>query len=243
MKSVIVFLTLVITTTYAASGQATFYGGNPFGNSCGANGPYTGHPINGHYAAAGSTIFDDGYGCGRCYRITCAGPSKISPLCVCAGGSPQIVQIIDQCAECSSIHFDLNRDTAVAVVGSLQAAAACGVVGITFERVQCDIPGGFIIRNKAGTSKWWYGFHMENVSGWGNVNSVHLFKGSKIVTICDKSQGPSNFYCPLITALPNPPLTVKLFGDFGTTTKATDCISNYNGGATFICSPNLQSKQ
>ena len=57
-------------------GVATFYGGNVAGNACGfIDLPTVSFPY-GLASAAGGDNFDDGYGCGGCFEITCTGKAK-----------------------------------------------------------------------------------------------------------------------------------------------------------------------
>ena len=81
------------TTYYTSeeSGKSTYYGGNPSGNACGySDVPESSFPF-GYYTACGTDNFDSGYGCGRCYEITCVGPYDSSNTgCSCSSTTPTV---------------------------------------------------------------------------------------------------------------------------------------------------------
>ena len=84
----------------STSGWATYYGGNSDGGACGfldaestSTFPYS------YYAAVGSTTWDDGYGCGKCYTVTCTGnhPDDAGNGCGCTDTPSVLLQVMDQC--------------------------------------------------------------------------------------------------------------------------------------------------
>ena len=75
----------------STSGKATYYGGNVNGNACGYNSLATATFPYGFMAACGGTVFDNGYGCGKCYRITCIGPYGTNPGCSCDPNTPSVI--------------------------------------------------------------------------------------------------------------------------------------------------------
>eukprot|EP01084_Bolivina_argentea_P022744 42293_1 len=88
-------------------GKSTYYGGNPSGGACGYATVATSSFPFGYYAACGGTVFDNGYGCGKCFEITCIGPYTTNPSCHCSSTTPSVViSCMDQCSECSDTHFD-----------------------------------------------------------------------------------------------------------------------------------------
>ena len=113
--------------------KATFYGGNPNGNACGYNDlPQVTFP-KGFSVAIGGDKFNDGYGCGACYEVTCNGAFGNNSNCSCGGPGQNkvIVQSTDQCPECESTHFDLNEAAFTSIVAgqSSSMAGTCGVPG------------------------------------------------------------------------------------------------------------------
>jgi len=223
----------------AASGKATYYGGNENGNACGYikvnkdTFPY------GYYAAIGGSNFDDGYGCGKCYKIKCEGPYGTNPSCHCSDSPEVVVQALDQCPECSDSHFDLNPTAMAKIVGP-GLSGTCGVIQISYERVDCQMAGNFKVRNKGGTSQFWYGLHLDDVTGAGGIKTVELYKNNNKVGYCNKNQGPSFWICTASSgSFPDTPLSIKIISDQGTSVTAADCIKNYNGGAEFQCNTNL----
>jgi len=214
------------------SGKATYYGGNVNGNACGFNDlPSSSYPY-GYSAAIGGNNFDDGYGCGGCYTITCLGPYSYNPGCRCDDSTPTVtVWASDQCPECSDTHFDLNPAAMERIVGD-GLAGTCGEIAITIERVTCDFSGNIKIRAKGGTSEFWYGLHIDDVAGYGTISSVQLRSSgsSNFDSTCAKSEGASFWKCdggyPLTF-----PLTVKLTDEGGRELTGSNVIGNANGGA------------
>jgi hypothetical protein len=79
------------------SGKATFYGGNEAGGACGYNDlPKVSFP-RGMSVAIGGDEFDDGYGCGACYEVTCESAFGNNPGCFCGsdGNNKVVVQATD----------------------------------------------------------------------------------------------------------------------------------------------------
>eukprot|EP00486_Rosalina_sp_Unknown_P000294 CAMPEP_0201568836 /NCGR_PEP_ID=MMETSP0190_2-20130828/10133_1 /ASSEMBLY_ACC=CAM_ASM_000263 /TAXON_ID=37353 /ORGANISM="Rosalina sp." /LENGTH=253 /DNA_ID=CAMNT_0047990433 /DNA_START=158 /DNA_END=916 /DNA_ORIENTATION=+ len=215
------------------------YGGNLDGNACGMDGTADEFE-NWMYAAIGSTNFDDGYGCGKCYKITCIGPYGDNPSCECSGSIT--VQAIDQCPECDDNHFDLNSDAlAYLTGGDASMAGTCGVVEIEYERVDCSaITTNFKVTNKGGTSQFWYGFHLDDVNDDGGIKSVSLLKDGSEIATCTKDNGPSFWICNGGSQLSaSYPLDIKITSDEGKSVTASDCITSFSGGEEMRCNTNL----
>lgn len=224
----------------ASTGYATFYGGNTNGNACGMDGTAPAYG-NERFVAIGSANFDDGYGCGKCFTLTCTGPYGNNPGCSC-GDTPTIkVQAIDQCPECSTDHFDLNADAFAAIVGP-GLAGTCGKISVTWDQIPCDeITQNFNVVNKGGTSEWWYGLHLNDVNGAGGIKEVTLYfpDGTQAGT-CDKSQGPSFWICSASQGSFNKlPMSIKITSATGESVTAEGCITSLAGGAEMTCNTNL----
>ena len=227
------------------SGKATMYGGNPSGNACGYNDlPQVTFPM-GFSVAIGGDEFDDGYGCGACYEVTCEGPEGNNPSCFCGEGSQRtvIVQATDQCPECSSTHFDLNAAALTSIVKdqSPGMAGTCGIIETKFRRVSCDFKSNIKIRSKGGTSGYWYGLHIDDVAGYGAIQSVKLREAGRrqngqnaFDIVCRKSEGASFWLCDR----PNSreivaKLDVELTDSAGRKLSSNKVITNLNGGQEF----------
>jgi len=222
------------------TGKATFYGGNPSGGACGYNDlPQVTFPM-GFSAAIGGDAFNDGYGCGSCYEITCVGPSGNNPSCFCgnSGKKTVVVQATDQCPECGSTHFDLNKEAFTSIVKDQDSgmAGTCGVLETQFRRVSCNFESNIKIRSKSGTSGFWYGLHIDDVAGYGAISSIKLREqgNSSFDIVCDKSQGASFWICHR----PNnrqifAPLDVHLTDSAGRTLTSNEVITNLDGGEEF----------
>lgn len=114
------------------------------------------------------------------------------------------------CPECAAGHFDLDPTAMARIVGD-GLSGTCGVIEIEYERVECDYQIPFGVRNKGGTSEWWYGLHLDNVAGNGVAYQVHLLKDGVEVGYCDKANGPSYYLCVKYgDSFPDPPLDIKV---------------------------------
>ena len=224
------------------NGKATFYGGNESGNACGYNDlPKVTFP-KGFSVAIGGDLFDDGYGCGACFEVTCLGPSGHNPGCSCGddGSNRVIVQATDECPECSSTHFDLNTAAFESIVAP-GLAGTCGIIRTSFRRVSCDFKSNIKIRSKGGTSGYWYGLHVDDVAGYGAIQSVKLREAGRrqngqnaFDIVCRKSEGASFWLCDRPGGreiFAN--LDVELVDSAGRVLRTNNVITNLGGGQEF----------
>lgn len=85
----------------------------------------------GFSVAVGGDLFDDGYGCGACYEVTCDSAYGNNPGCLCGENDENvIVQATDQCPECASNHLDLNPAAFISLVKDQDPgmAGTCGIL-------------------------------------------------------------------------------------------------------------------
>ena len=226
------------------SGKATMYGGNPSGNACGYNDlPQVTFPM-GFSVAIGGDEFDGGYGCGACYEVTCEGPHTSNPDCFCGEGSQKkvVVQATDQCPECSSTHFDLNSAAFTSIVKDQDPgmAGTCGIINTSFRRVSCDFTSDIKIRSKGGTSGYWYGLHVDDVGGYGAIQSVKLREaafrqnGQNAFDIICRKSNASFWKCDSPGSreiFAN--LDVELVDSAGRILRTNNVITNLNGNQEF----------
>ncbi|KAJ5955082.1 hypothetical protein N7501_009361 [Penicillium viridicatum] len=126
-------------------GKATFYGGNVAGGTCSFSG-YT-LPSNLFGAALSLQRWDDAAECGACVSVT--GPK----------GNSIKAMIVDQCPECESNHLDLFQD-AFAELSDISA----GIIQTTWSYVSCDLDGPLKLKNKEGTSAYWFSMQVVNAN-------------------------------------------------------------------------------
>ncbi|KAJ5176739.1 uncharacterized protein N7482_002616 [Penicillium canariense] len=133
------------STAGGSSGKATFYGGNIAGGSCSYSG-YT-LPSNLFGTAFSGAVWDDAAKCGACVAVT--GPA----------GNTIKAMVVDECPECSAGHFDLFQN-AFAELSDISA----GEIDITWEYTACDLDGPLQLRNKDGTSQYWFSMQVVNAN-------------------------------------------------------------------------------
>ncbi len=234
------------------SGKATFYGGNPSGGACGYNDlPQVTFP-KGFSVAVGGDLFDDGYGCGACFEVTCNSAYGENPNCLCGenGQNKVIVQATDQCPECASNHLDLNSAAFISIVKDQDPnmAGTCGIINTSFRRVSCDFKSNIKIRSKSGTSGFWYGLHIDDVAGYGAIESVKLREAGRrqngqfgFDIVCRKSEGASFWLCDR----PNgreifANLDVRLVDSAGRVLTSNNVITNLQGNQEFDFRKNFE---
>jgi expansin (peptidoglycan-binding protein) len=66
---------------------------------------------------------------------------------------------VDKCPECAEGHFDLFQD-AFAELSDISA----GVIDITYSAVSCDLEGPLKLKNKEGTSAYWFSMQVINAN-------------------------------------------------------------------------------
>ncbi|KAG2416135.1 hypothetical protein HFD88_007327 [Aspergillus terreus] len=125
------------------SGKATFYGGNVSGGTC----SFTGYTLpSGLFGTAYSGAqWNDASQCGACVQVT--GPS----------GNSIKAMIVDQCPECEATHLDLFQNGF-----SELAALSEGIISIDWSFVSCDIDTPLVLKNKEGTSAYWFSMQVVN---------------------------------------------------------------------------------
>ncbi|KAF2755994.1 barwin-like endoglucanase [Pseudovirgaria hyperparasitica] len=132
------------TTGYASkSGQATFYDGNVDGGMC----SFTGYKIpSGIFGTALSdSNWDNAGACGACMEVT--GPS----------GKKITAMVVDQCPGCGTNHLDLFREAFAEL-----AEPSKGVIDVSWSIVPCGITSPITLKNKSGTSKYYFNIQVEN---------------------------------------------------------------------------------
>ncbi|OJD32601.1 carbohydrate-binding module family 63 protein [Diplodia corticola] len=138
----------------ANSGEATFYGGNVSGGMC----SFTGYTIpSGIYGTALSDAnWDTAGNCGACVKVT--RPSS---------GKSLTAMVVDQCPGCGTNHLDLFQDGFM-----LLGTASEGIIDVSWDFVKCGITTPITLKNKEGTSAYW--FSMQVVNSNERVKSLQV---------------------------------------------------------------------
>ncbi|KAJ5191457.1 uncharacterized protein N7498_010442 [Penicillium cinerascens] len=126
-------------------GEATFYGGNVAGGTCSFS-DYT-LPSSLFGTALSVDQWSDASKCGACVAVT--GPN----------GKTIKAMIVDQCPSCASNHFDLFEDAF-----SELSDPSTGVIDITWSYTPCDLDGPLKLKNKSGTSEYWFSMQVVNAN-------------------------------------------------------------------------------
>ncbi|KAL3463976.1 RlpA-like double-psi beta-barrel-protein domain-containing protein-containing protein [Aspergillus heterothallicus] len=133
------------SSSAATSGEATFYDGNVSGGTCSFT-DYT-LPSDLSGVAFSGEAWDDAANCGRCVSVT--GPS----------GNSVKAMIVDKCPECAPTHLDLFQEAFTEL-----APASEGVIDISFTYIPCGIDSPIILKNKEGTSQYWFSMQVVNAN-------------------------------------------------------------------------------
>ena len=126
------------------SGEATFYGGNTSGGKCSFDSGYT-LPAGLFGTALSDSNWANAGNCGACVSVT--GP---------AGNSIKAM-ITDECPGCGTNHLDLYPDAFKKL-----ADPSKGVIPISWDFVACGITSPIVLKNKSGTSPYWFSMQVVN---------------------------------------------------------------------------------
>lgn len=124
-------------------GEATFYGGNVSGGTC----SFTGYTIPS--GIFGTALSDSNWAsasnCGACVQVTGPSGTKIKAM------------VVDQCPGCGPNHLDLFPDAFKKL-----ADPSKGVIPVSWDIVPCGITSPIVLKNKEGTSKYWFSMQVMN---------------------------------------------------------------------------------
>ncbi|KAL4900166.1 RlpA-like double-psi beta-barrel-protein domain-containing protein-containing protein [Aspergillus multicolor] len=134
------------TSSGTTSGEATFYGGNVSGGTC----SFADYTIPSHLSgtAFSGEAWNDAAECGACVAVT--GPN----------GDTVKVMIVDKCPECAPTHLDLFESAFTDL-----ASASEGQIPISYSFTSCAITTPLTLRNKSGTSAYWFSMQVVNANG------------------------------------------------------------------------------
>ncbi|KAL5422766.1 hypothetical protein PMIN06_007697 [Paraphaeosphaeria minitans] len=131
----------VTSSAASVTGTASFYGGNTVGGACSFSG-YT-IPSNLFGTAFGGNW--DASECGACVQVTNKAGKSIKAM------------IVDQCPECAVNKLDLFEN-AFTQIGT----KSDGIIPITYTIVPCGITSPIVLKNKEGTSPYWFSMQVMN---------------------------------------------------------------------------------
>ncbi|SPO05196.1 related to extracellular cellulase CelA/allergen Asp F7-like, putative [Cephalotrichum gorgonifer] len=125
-------------------GSATFTGNDHTGGTCSLFNYTLPAGISG--TGIGPSNWATGGKCGSCLQVR--GPN----------GSTKVM-VVDSCPSCLENRLNLSEDAFVKI-----ADKADGIVDVEFDVVSCGLNSPLIIRNKIGTSRWFFSMQVLNAN-------------------------------------------------------------------------------
>ncbi|KAE8150707.1 hypothetical protein BDV25DRAFT_106690 [Aspergillus avenaceus] len=137
------------TSSSSSSGSGSSGSSSSGSSNSGGTCSFTGYtlPSNLFGTALGSPRWDSAAECGACVSVT--GPN----------GNSIKAMIVDKCPECDSNHLDLFQSAFTEL-----ADVSKGVIDITWSYVSCDIDSPIVLKNKEGTSQYWFAMQVQNAN-------------------------------------------------------------------------------
>lgn len=156
-------LALLASTATAASGTASFYGGNTQGGMCSFS-SYT-IPSNLFGTAMSSAFWEGSKSCGACVEVT--GPSNNKIIAMVSQWkhsqppkSQHLIQVVDQCPSgCDGHALDLFQNGFVRL-----ADISKGIINVNWRFVDCPITSPLQVRMKEGVSAYWFSAQAVNAN-------------------------------------------------------------------------------
>ncbi|KAJ3679907.1 hypothetical protein LUZ60_016185 [Juncus effusus] len=177
------------------SATATFYGGSDaagtMGGACGYGDLYSaGYDLD--TTALSTALFNDGAGCGECYKITC---DYNADRKYCLPGASVIVTATNFCPPnyalsnddggwCNPprVHFDMSQ-IAWQKIGVYQG----GIIPVQYQRVSCSKQGG--VRFTINGRNYFELILVTNVGGSGSIQSLSVKGSSSGWMACSRNWG------------------------------------------------------
>ncbi|GFP80900.1 putative expansin-b2 [Phtheirospermum japonicum] len=148
--------------------DATWYGdafgSGSAGGSCGYEDAVASAPFSSKITAVASSLYNNGYGCGKCFQVKCTS----SPYC---SGTPVTVVVTDSCLGCDHF-FDLSGTSfgAMANPGQDEQLRNAGRLQIQYQSVECDYIGvNVAFRVDPGSNANYFATAIEYEDGDGLV--------------------------------------------------------------------------
>ncbi|KAI3550925.1 rare lipoprotein A [Colletotrichum filicis] len=133
---------MVQGTTAATSAVATWYGGNLNGGNC----LFSGYTLPSSVLGTALSYTNYNGNCGTCLNVK--GPK----------GNTIKVMVVDKCPSgCGNGQLDLFPDAFAKLDDPNK-----GQISVSWEQVPCGITSPLIVRNKEGTSKYWFSMQVVN---------------------------------------------------------------------------------
>ncbi|UQC80989.1 rare lipoprotein A [Colletotrichum lupini] len=133
---------MVQGTTAATSAVATWYGGNLNGGNC----LFSGYTLPSSVLGTALSYTNYNGNCGTCLNVKGSKGNTIK------------VMVVDKCPSgCGNGQLDLSPDAFAKLDDPNK-----GQISVSWEQVPCGITSPLIVRNKEGTSKYWFSMQVVN---------------------------------------------------------------------------------
>lgn len=163
-------------------GGATWYGSptgfGSDGGACGYGNAVSHPPFSSLITAIGPRQYQNGKGCGICYKVKCTK----HPSC---SGKPVTVVVTDLCpggpCVAESTHFDLSGTAfgALAKPGEEDKLRCAGVLQIQYARAECEYSKKNVnFHIDAGSNPYYLAMVIEFAEGDGDISRVYLKEAS-----------------------------------------------------------------
>ncbi|KAI3854281.1 hypothetical protein MKW98_024704 [Papaver atlanticum] len=165
-----------ITDAHWRSASATWYG-SPMGDgstggACGYGSLVDVKPFRTRVGAVSDVLFNNGEGCGACYKVKCLDKS------ICSRRAVTVI-ITDECPGCRAnhTHFDLSGAafSRMAIAGNSAQLRNRGELTVVFRRTPCKYRGRNIAFHvNEGSTQFWLSILVEYEDGDGDIGSMHI---------------------------------------------------------------------
>ncbi|KAL9243817.1 hypothetical protein vseg_017659 [Gypsophila vaccaria] len=157
-------------------GIATWYGDpngdGSTGGACGYGNLVDVKPYKARVGALCPKLFNDGEGCGACFKVRCLDRS------ICSKRAVTFIAT-DECPGCSSVdsHFDLSGAAfgRMAVPGQAGQLRNRGLLNVVYRKTLCKYRGKKItFRVNEGSTDYWFSIMTEYEDGDGDIGSMQI---------------------------------------------------------------------
>jgi len=215
---------LTATAAHAQStAQITVYGTGDDGACMYGPVPTSGIPF-GRIVAVGADLWDDSAGCGRFMELDASEATCYGSPCD-FGTDPIVVQVVDQCPECSNDHLDLSTIAWEDLTDDFPPGL---VENVTWRYVPGMYPGNVQMQIAPGSSQYWLGMTPRD---WNvPITAVEVrSSGSASWQPTPRVAGLNRFLWQFVSTPLVAPVSVRLTDENGMVYEAVDALTSFEG--------------